>query len=110
MEIELSPYITGYLDRTIKNPSISKLPALPLLSPKALISITTTEMNWESLTPTPNKWNVWNAWVMALLIYNTKNSVGLRINIDSSAADAWKSYKRKHLIWHASILSMNSDA
>jgi len=31
---------------------------------------------------------------MALLIYNTKNPVGLGINIDSSAANAWKSYKK----------------
>jgi len=30
---------------------------------------------------------------MALLIYNTKNPVGLGINMDGSAANAWKSYK-----------------
>jgi len=84
---------TGYLDGTIKNPSTPKLPAPPPSSPKALTSITTTETNWESLTPTLNEWNVWNAWVMALLIYNTKNPVGLGINMDGSAANAWKSYK-----------------
>jgi len=52
---------TGYLDGTIKNPSISKLTVPPLSLPKALISVTTTapvtmlEINWESLTPTPNE-------------------------------------------------------
>jgi len=30
---------------------------------------------------------------MALLIYNTKNLVGLGINMDGTAAEAWKSYK-----------------
>jgi len=87
---------TGYLDEIIKNPSISKLPALPPLSPKALTSITTTKMNWESLTPILNEWNVQNAWVIALLIYNTKNPVGLGINMDGSAANAWKSYKERY--------------
>jgi len=84
---------TSYLDETIKNPFTSKLPTPPPSLPKALTSITTTETNWESLTPILNEWNVWNAWIMALLIYNTKNSVGLEINMDSSAANAWKSYK-----------------
>jgi len=31
---------------------------------------------------------------MALLIYNTKNPIGLGIDMDSSTADAWKSYKK----------------
>ena len=30
---------------------------------------------------------------MALLIYNTKNPIGLGIYMDKSAAEAWKSYR-----------------
>jgi len=33
---------------------------------------------------------------MALLIYNTKNPIGLEINMDSSAMNAWKSYKKEY--------------
>ncbi|XP_006462902.1 hypothetical protein AGABI2DRAFT_52770, partial [Agaricus bisporus var. bisporus H97] len=53
---------------------------------------TPADTPWESTTPSANEWRVRNAWTMGLLIYNTADPVGLGININGSAADAWKSY------------------
>jgi len=38
------------------------------------------------------EWIIRDAWTMGLLIFNTKNPVGLGINIDGTAAKAWTSY------------------
>lgn len=35
---------------------------------------------------------------MVLFIYNTKNLVGLEINIDSTATEAWKFYKEENKV------------
>jgi hypothetical protein len=53
---------------------------------------TLPESPWESTTPTVAKWRVHNTWAMGLLIYNTKDPIGLGININETATDAWKSY------------------
>ena len=44
-----------------------------------------------SRTPSEDKWEICNAWMMGLLIYNIKNPVGLGVRMEGSAADAWKS-------------------
>jgi len=79
---------TRYLDGTIKPPNMTKPPPSPTTSTSINTTTSITETNWESPTPTPNEWRTRNAWVMALLIYNTKNPVGLGINMDGSAAEA----------------------
>jgi len=76
---------TGYLDGSILQPT---KPTSTTTAPNITI-----KTNWESLTPTENKWKTRNAWTIVLLIYNTKNPIGLGIYMEGSAAEAWKSYK-----------------
>jgi len=58
----------------------------------SLTSSTPIETPWDSLNPTPSEWKVRNAWGMGLLIYNTTDPLRLRININGTAAEAWKLY------------------
>ena len=58
----------------------------------SLTSLTPIETPWDSLNPTPLEWKVCNAWAMGLLIYNTTDPLRLRININGTATEAWKSY------------------
>jgi len=76
---------TGYLDGSMLQPT--------KLTSTITVPNITTETNWESLTPIENEWKTRNIWTMALLIYNTKNPIGLGIYMEESAAEAWKSYK-----------------
>lgn len=48
--------------------------------------------SWELLNPTEAEWKAQNAWAKGLLIFNTKNPIGLGINIGGTAAEAWKLY------------------
>jgi len=61
-------------------------PAITTLMP-------TTKTPWNSPNPSGDEWNVRNAWTKILIIFNTKNPVGLGININGTAAEAWKTYK-----------------
>ncbi|KAG6839076.1 hypothetical protein C0991_006168 [Blastosporella zonata] len=74
----------GYLNGTIMKPSA--------LSPgNAILHITTPNATpWTSYTPSLEEWEVHNAWALSLLIYNTKNPIGLRVNMTGTAAAAWK--------------------
>jgi len=76
--------VVGYLDGTIKDPMITT--STPTTSPQP-------ETPWNSLLPTIDEWEARNAWTKILLTFNTKNPVGLGINISSSAAEAWETYK-----------------
>ncbi|KAG6852848.1 hypothetical protein C0991_008593 [Blastosporella zonata] len=40
-----------------------------------------------------DKWCIQNAWTLALIIYNTKNPIGLGISMLDTAAVAWKTLK-----------------
>jgi len=57
-----------------------------------MTSSTPIETPWDSLNPTPSEWKFRNAWAMGLLIYNTTDPLGLGININGTAAEAWKLY------------------
>jgi len=96
--------VIGYLDRSILRPSLQPQqsppapPSIPSGSPSpvvlqtSLTSSTSIETPWDSLNPTLSEWKVRNAWAMGLLIYNTTDPLGLGININRTAAKAWKSY------------------
>jgi len=71
---------TGYLDGTIIKP------------PKST-STPSSEMSWNSPNPSDNEWEIRNAWTKIFLTFNTKNPIGLGINVNGIAADAWKTYK-----------------
>lgn len=104
----------GYLEGNIPNPA--NVPAI-IVSPPATTTQTTTatgttttpptssatptpiitatshvDTSWESPTPTEAEWKVRNAWAKGLLIFNTKNPIGLGVNVGGTAAEAWKSY------------------
>ncbi|KAG6858585.1 hypothetical protein C0991_001613, partial [Blastosporella zonata] len=58
----------NYLNGTITKPS----------PPSPGTTTTTTESTpWTSHTPSLEEWEVRDAWALSLLIYNTKNPVGL---------------------------------
>ncbi|XP_006455828.1 hypothetical protein AGABI2DRAFT_56440, partial [Agaricus bisporus var. bisporus H97] len=79
--------VSDYLEGTIPQPSSSRTTAAkdePAPS---------TDTSWESHTPTPAEWKIRNAWAKGLLIYNTKDPIGLGIALSGTAAEAWKSYK-----------------
>ena len=96
--------ITGYLDGSILKPSLqpqqspptpSSIPSgspLPVVLQTSLTLSTSIETPWGSLNPIPSEWKVRNAWAMGLLIYNTTDPLRLRININGTAAEAWKLY------------------
>jgi len=96
--------VTGYLDGSILRPSLQPQqsppapPSIPSGSPSPVVlqtfltSSTSIKTPWNSLNPTPSEWKVRNAWAMGLLIYNTTDPLRLRININGTAAEAWKSY------------------
>jgi len=72
--------ITGYLDGTITKSTITT-------------SMPTTETLWNSSNPSGDEWDARNAWTKILITFNTQNPVGLDININSTVAEAWKTYK-----------------
>ena len=96
--------VTGYLDGSILRPSLQPQqsppapPSIPSSSPSpvvlqtSLTSSTPIETPWDSLNPTSLEWKVCNTWAMGLLIHNTTDPLRLGININRTAAEAWKSY------------------
>ena len=94
---------SGYLNGTIKWPSTTNIPVTTTTtstekpSPTP-ITTTTSETNtkWKSLNPSEDEWESRDNWVKGLLIYNTKNPVGLGIKIKGMAAEAWISYTEQY--------------
>lgn len=107
---------SGYLDGSITKPVTATITALPTATtaitpaPPPLPAATTSpssakptpqpitiplppeETSWDSTKPSEAEWKIRNAWAKGLLIFNTKNPIGLGINIGGTAAEAWKSY------------------
>ncbi|KAF9460492.1 hypothetical protein BDZ94DRAFT_1115587, partial [Collybia nuda] len=46
---------------------------------------------WSLPTPSPNEWEICDAWALGLIIFNVKNPIGLGVKIDGTAAEAWTS-------------------
>ncbi|KAG6850890.1 hypothetical protein C0991_009942, partial [Blastosporella zonata] len=51
----------------------------------------TTE--WYEKSPSADEWRIRNAWTLALIIYKTKNPIGLGISMSDTAAVAWATLK-----------------
>ena len=74
----------GYLNGTIETPNLKMtVPAPPV-------------MEWWDKNPLHQDWQVQNAWTLALIVYNTKNPVGLEIKISDTAARAWEMLKASY--------------
>ena len=74
----------GYLDGTIGTPN----PKMTVPTPLA------TE--WWDRSPSYQEWQVRNAWTLALIIYNTKNPVGLGIKMSDTATKVWETLKESY--------------
>jgi len=82
--------VVGYLDGTVKDPKLNTTTSQQgTISPQP-------ETPWNSLNSTTDEWEIRNAWTKILLTFNTKNPVGLGIDVNGSAADAWRSYKASY--------------
>ena len=77
--------ITGYLNSMTTKPIITT-------------SMLTTETPWNFPNPSRDEQDARNAWTKILITFNTKNPVGLGININSTTAKAWKTYKDSYEI------------
>jgi len=65
----------------------------PVPKPQPLLSgaLPPEPTEWTSTSPSPNEWEVRDAWVLSLIIFNTINPVGLGVKMDGTAAEAWTS-------------------
>jgi len=72
--------VSSYLDDTINKPTKSPTEQLP-------------KTPWNSLNLSKDEWKTRNAWTKILLTFNTRNPVGLGINMNRTAVDVWKTYK-----------------
>jgi hypothetical protein len=102
--------ITGYLKGTIPKPSDNL--TITITPPTTTTSTSTTTQQlmatdtttttpnidtpWSSLLPSLAEWTTCNAWAKELLIYNTKDPIGLGIVMSGTAVDAWKSYNNQY--------------
>ncbi|KAG5350847.1 hypothetical protein C0989_009035 [Termitomyces sp. Mn162] len=61
---------------------------------------------WHSKTPSLEEWEERDAWALGLIIYNTKNLVGLGISMDNSIK-AWKTLTENYGVF-SKIAAMNA--
>ena len=101
--------VYGYLTGTIKKPpsasstsTITTKPTTTLteketMTPTPVLATSTPiETRWQSLTPSEDEWDSRDNWVRGLLLYNTKNPVGLEIKTRGTAAESWASYVERY--------------
>jgi len=101
--------VYGYLTGTIKKPpsasstsTITTKPTTTLTEKETttptpvLATSTPIETRWQSLTPSEDEWDSRDNWVRGLLLYNTKNPVGLGIKTRGTAAESWASYVERY--------------
>ena len=69
----------SYLDGTISKPHLA-----------GNTKDTPNPTEWSSRHLSLEEWEERDAWALGLIIYNTKNPVGLGIKMDESAVAAWK--------------------
>lgn len=124
--------VFGYLDGTIPKPTgvptitltppsttaatattaTTPSPSPPTITTTAITQIpsqqSTGDTPWDSLTPSEAEWKIRNAWAKGLLIFNTKNPIGLGITIAGTAAEAWKSYIDSYEV-ASEIALLNAD-
>ncbi|KAG6860646.1 hypothetical protein C0995_009067 [Termitomyces sp. Mi166 len=61
---------------------------------------------WSSKSP--EEWEKRDAWALGLIIYNTKNPVGLGISMDGMAAKAWMTLTENYGVF-SEIAAMNAE-
>jgi len=99
----------GYLTGTIKKPPSTSststittkltttLTEKETTSPTlVLVTSTPIETRWQSLTPSEDEWDSRDNWVRGLLLYNTKNPVGLGIKTRGTTTESWASYVERY--------------
>lgn len=59
-------------------------------------------------TPSLEEWEERDAWALGLIIYNTKNPVGLAIKINGSMAEAWQTLTKNYGVF-SEIAVMNAE-
>lgn len=87
----------GYLDGTITKPE----PAVDKKSEQR-------PTEWSSKQPSLEEWEERDAWALGLIIYNTKNPVGLGIKMDGSAAEAWTTLTENYGVF-SEIAAINAE-
>jgi len=86
----MSKEVFGYLDKSIK--CLSTLPATATTLAIPATTTVPTETLWDSKTLSLKEWKICNAWILSLLMLNTRNPARLGINIDGIATEVWTSY------------------
>ncbi|KAG6856009.1 hypothetical protein H0H87_008452 [Tephrocybe sp. NHM501043] len=74
---------------------------------EAVVQANAKATEWSSNNPFIEEWDEHDAWELGLIIYNTKN-LGLRINIDGTAADAWKAMNENYST-SSKIAALNAE-
>lgn len=103
--------VSGYLDGTTTKPPDTS-PTITVTPPGAgsATAQLPTDTSWDSTTPSPAEWKTRNAWTKGLLVYNTKDPIGLGIILSGTAADAWKSYNDQYAkVSEIAILNAERD-
>ncbi|KAG6862453.1 hypothetical protein C0991_011519 [Blastosporella zonata] len=81
----------GYLNGTITKPPLSTPTSTAEDKDTIPTPSTTSETTpWTSNKPSLEEWEARDAWALSLLIYNTKNPIGLGVNMAGTAAEAWR--------------------
>jgi len=91
--------VLGYLQGTILNPANPQNSTTLHYTPVELnIPLPDNPTPWYSTTPSGMEWAMRNAWAHALLLYNTKNAIGLGLKLDGTAAEAWTSLTSQYKV------------
>ena len=91
--------VLGYLQGTIPNPASPQNPTNLHYTPVVLnIPLPDGLTPWYSTTPSGAEWAMCDAWARALLLYNTKNAIGLGLKLDSTAVEAWTSLTSQYKV------------
>ena len=67
----------------------------------------TKATEWSLMHPSLEEWEERDMWALGLIIYNTKNLVGLEISMDYIAAKAWMTLTENYGVFSA-IAAMNA--
>jgi len=92
--------VLGYLQGDIPNPAppTSSTTILTYTPGPLEIPLPDDPTQWYSTKPSIAEWAMHDAWVHVLLLYNTKNLIGLGLKLDGTAAEAWNSLTSQYKI------------
>ncbi|KAG5332576.1 hypothetical protein C0989_006837 [Termitomyces sp. Mn162] len=78
----------GYLGGSTLAPHLETKPS-PTASPA-------TATEWWDPSPSPQQWRAQNAWALVSIVYDTKNLVGLGIQMSGMAVEAWSTLRESY--------------